>query len=222
MQVSDAVRGAARQTRETTMADLATMGATLSRRMVLGGLAGSLAWGAAGPALALSADAAKSHVRAAVDAVLALVQAGGDDASKARELEAVLGRYAAMPQIARFAAGVAWRDMSESEQADYTAAFSHYLSVQYARRFQDYSGQTVELGRVREGKRGLTVASSVTQPNGQPVEVDWLVTDRPGRTVIADIVIEGVSLLVQQREEIAAIYASRGSVGGLIAALKSA
>ncbi|MEO0994510.1 MAG: ABC transporter substrate-binding protein, partial [Pseudomonadota bacterium] len=100
----------------------------------------------------------------------------------------------------------------------------HFLSTVYARRFSDYAGQDVIVGGVSDsGRRGLTVSSTVTQTGGQPILVDWLVTDRPGRIVIADIVIEGVSLLITQREEIAGMLSARGGdVDRLIADLAAA
>jgi len=186
---------------------------------------GALALGLPGaPAWALSADEATAHVRKAVDDVLALIQAPGDGPSKAEAFRGILERHAAMPQIAKFAAGVTWREMSEAQQAAYSDGFAHYLALTYARRFQEYSGQTVTLGDVVDaGKKGILVKSEVTQSGGTPIVVDWLVSDRPGRTVIADIVIEGVSLLVTQREEIAAMLEKRGgNLDQLIADLKSA
>jgi phospholipid transport system substrate-binding protein len=48
------------------------------------------------------------------------------------------------------------------------------------------------------------------RPDEAPIAVDWLVTDRPGRTVVADIVIEGVSMLVTEREEIGSMLEARG------------
>ncbi|MEO1600759.1 MAG: ABC transporter substrate-binding protein, partial [Pseudomonadota bacterium] len=126
------------------------------------------------PAYALEADDARAHVERAVDAVLNLVRAPGDAASKADKLRQVLDEYAAMPQIARFAAGLAWRDMSDAQQAQYTDAFEHFLSTVYARRFSDYAGQDVIVGGVSDsGRRGLTVSSTVTQTGGQPILVDW-------------------------------------------------
>jgi len=198
---------------------------TTRRSLMQAGLAlGVAAMVGPGRALALAPDAARTHVRAAVDEVLALVQSQGSTAEKANRLQGILAEYAAMPQIARFAAGLAWRDMSDSQQARFEEAFLNYLSTVYARRFQEYSGQTVSIGSVvDEGKRGLVVASSVTQTGQQPVKVDWLVTDRPGRVVIADIVIEGVSLLITQREEIATMLSSRnGDIEALIKDLAAA
>ncbi|MEM7236859.1 MAG: ABC transporter substrate-binding protein, partial [Pseudomonadota bacterium] len=58
--------------------------------------------------------------------------------------------------------------------------------------------------------------------NGAPVNVEWLVSDRPGRIVIADIIIEGVSLLLTQRDEIAGMLGKRnGDVDKLIADLEA-
>jgi len=185
---------------------------TIQRRTLLG--AGAAMVGAAlwpWRAGALTDEAARKHVRTTVDKVLALVQAPGDTRSKAEELRGLLESTAAMPQIARFAAGVAWRDMSESQQERFTDAFTHFVSTVYARRFQDYSGQQVAIGPVVDaGRRGLLVKSTVTQGQGGPIAVDWLVSDRPGRVVIADIVIEGVSLLVTQREEVGNMLEQRG------------
>lgn len=174
-------------------------------------------------AYALTADAARAHVREAVDAVLALVKTDASTPEKARRLRAIFDEFAAMEQIARFSAGLAWREMSDAQQSAYTDAFAHYLSVVYARRFQDYSGQTVTIGSVTDGgRRGMLVSTTVTQAQGKPATVEWLISDRPGRVVIADIIIEGVSMLVTQREEIGAMLEARGgSIDRLITDLKA-
>ncbi len=52
------------------------------------------------------------------------------------------------------------------------------------------------------------------------MNVEWLVSDRPGRVVVADIVIEGISMLVTEREQIAGMLEARGgNVDKLIADL---
>lgn len=204
------------------------LGAGVGRRSVLKGLAWAVAGGAAimtavpMPAAALDADGARSHVQGTIDEVLQLVQQPGAAASKAPSFQAILEKRAAMPQIARFAAGPLWREMSDSQQGEYAKAFARYVATVYAARFQEYSGQAVKLGSVSDlGRRGLSVASTVAGSGQSPVAVNWVVTDRPGRTVISDIVIEGVSMLITQREEIAGISKREGGIDGLIAYLKS-
>ncbi|MGF1445630.1 MAG: phospholipid-binding protein MlaC [Pikeienuella sp.] len=163
------------------------------------------------PAWALTPDDARGHVRAAIDEVLALAAQPGAPAQKAGPLQALLERYAAMDAIARFAAGLAWREMSPDQQTRYTEAFKSFISKVYARRFTEYSGQSVTVTGVEDaGRRGLRVLSRVSQTEAAPIAVAWMVTDRPGRVLISDIIIEEVSLIVTQREEIGAMLSSRG------------
>lgn len=186
-------------------------------------LMGGLALAGA-PAFALSEDAAKAHVETTVAEVLALVTTAGSASSKAPELRRIMERRAALPQIARFSAGRAWNDMSGDQQDRYTSAFASYVASVYARRFNEYQGQQITVGRVIDaGKKGILVQSSVTGGGRAPVLVEWLVSDRGGSVQITDIVIEGVSLALTQREEIASMLSQRGNdVEKLIQALGSA
>ncbi len=43
-----------------------------------------------------------------------------------------------------------------------------------------------------------------------PVQVDWLISDRSGRIAISDLVVEGISLAVTQREVVSAMFEKRG------------
>ena len=199
----------------------------IDRRSFLTRTAASLAVGAAllggalpSPAEAVTADAAQAHVVATVDDVLALVQAPGTAQSKAPQLRGIMEARASMPQIAQAAAGRTWREMTPEQQARFTDAFTDYVAEIYARRFQEYEGQQIRVSAVRDaGNKGMLVESSVIG-GGAPIIVEWLVSDRSGRVAINDIVIEGVSLVLTQREEIAQMLASRGNdVEQLIAAL---
>lgn len=177
---------------------------------------------------AFSVDDATAHVQVTIDEVSALVDSAGDTASKAATLREIMERRAAMPQIARFAAGSAWRGMNEDQQARFVAAFSKFVSGVYAARFQDYatsgnSAKSFKFGTVIDaGRKGILVKTTITRTGEAPVNVEWLVSDQPGHILIADIVIEGVSMLVTQREEIGGMLeARRGDVEKLIADLSA-
>lgn len=175
---------------------------------------------------ALGKDQATAHVEVTINEVSALVDSAGDRASKASRLLAIMERRAAMPQIARFAAGAAWRAMNEDQQARFVTAFKKFVSGVYAGRFQEYasagkSSESFKIGDVVDaGRKGMLVKTKILRTGEAPVDVEWLVTDQPGQVLIADIVIEGVSLLVTQREEIGGMLeARRGDVEKLIADL---
>ncbi len=175
---------------------------------------------------ALSEDEATAHVRSTISEILTLVDGPGDIASKAPRLLAIMERRAAMPMIARFAAGIAWRGMNDDQQTRFVAAFGMFISRVYAGRFQKYAsggppGEGFKMGRVIDaGRKGMLVKTSIIRTGEAPVVVEWLVTDRPGRVVITDFVIEGVSMLVTEREEIGGMLEARGgNVEKLIADL---
>lgn len=180
-------------------------------------------------AWALSTDEAREFVAGTIEEVAALLKSSGDSADKAARLREIMKSRAAMPEIARFVAGPAWRGMSDSQQDRFVEAFTSFVSSIYAGKFEEHSGDVTkeDLFRVEDvadaGKKGMLVRTSILRGGEPPVTVEWLVSDRPGRTVIADIVIEGISLLVTQREEIGSMLDSRGGdVDRLIADLDSA
>ena len=177
---------------------------------------------------ALSKDAAKAHVRTTLDEIAAVINDSGDTQSKASQLLEVMERRAAMPRIARFSAGIAWREMSDDQQTRFVTAFGRFLSGFLAGKFQKYAGagpssEAFEIGRVIDaGRKGMLVKTSILRTGAAPVVVEWLVSDRPGRIVIADIVIEGISMLITEREEIGSMLEARGGdIEKLIADLSS-
>ena len=62
--------------------------------------------------------------------------------------------------------------------------------------------------------------SRVLPPGSQPLRVDWRLRDRPEGPVVIDLIIEGISLLVTQRSEFAAVL-ERAGVDGLLAELNA-
>ncbi len=170
-------------------------------------------------ASALTKEAAADFVAETIKEVATLIQSDAGRDTKAAELRATMERRGAMPEISRFVAGTAWRGMSEAQQQSFVTAFTGYISEIYARRFSEYAGEARELGDAElfalgevtdAGKKGMLVRTRIERANEAPIVVDWLVSDSPGKTVIADIVIEGISLLVTQREEIGSMLEARG------------
>ena len=195
----------------------------LARRRFITGLAVLAGLAAAGPAFALTEQQAKDHVRVTLEELKALLQSPGSGASRAPKLRAIMESRANMPLMARFSAGTAWRSMDAAQQQRFTKAFSHYISVVYARRFDEYAGNPqFQIGNaVDAGKKGILVDSPIQVPNQGPVNVQWLVSDRGGRVEIIDLVIENISMLQTQREELGSMFERRNNdVEAMIAHLE--
>ncbi len=177
-------------------------------------------------AWALDADQARAVVQATIDDLVVMLREPGPASSRASELRRIIETRGNVPQIAKFSAGRVWREMTPEQQQRFVDAFSHYLAVTYSRRFDEYSGDdpNISLGRtIDAGNKGFLVESPIRQPQGQPIAVEWLISDRGGRPEIVDLIIEGVSLATTQREEIGAKFQSRGqNVDALITDLAAA
>ena len=176
-----------------------------------------LALSFAGVAQALDATAARQHVDATIEDILQLIVDSPDATEVAARLLQIVERRASVQQVAQFAAGRYWKAMSERERSDFTRAFTHYLAATYAANFRRFEGSVDELRRqvrVRgtqdAGAKGVVVRTEILQPGGPPIAVDWLVSDRSGRVEVADLIVEGISMAITQREVVGAMLDARG------------
>ena len=70
------------------------------------------------------------------------------------------------------------------------------------------------------GNLDILVQSRVLPSGSQPLRVDWRLRERPDGPVVIDLIIEGISLLVTQRSEFAAVL-ERNGVDGLLTELNA-
>jgi phospholipid transport system substrate-binding protein len=170
-----------------------------------------------GAAQALDAPAARQHVEATINDIIQLAADGPEASEAAARLLQIVERRASVEQVARFAAGRYWRGMSEDEQAAFTRAFTRYLAATYAENFRRIEGRVDDLRqqvRVRgtedAGPKGVLVRTEILPPGNAPISVDWLVSDRSGRVEVADLIVEGISMAITQREVVGAMLDARG------------
>lgn len=126
-----------------------------------------------------------------------------------------------MSTIARFAAGKYWRQASPAQQQEYVNLYEKMIIDVYTARFNRYSGQTFSVTGNRVDDSGDVVVSSQVTGSGSPVLVDWRVRNKGGAMKIIDVMVEGVSMAVTQRNDFAGvIQQGGGTVDALIAYLK--
>ena len=88
-------------------------------------------------------------------------------------------------------------------------------------RFKDYNAESFQVGKVHEvGKRDLLVVSEIARPRGPPIRVNWRVRGSNSYRIV-DVVIEGISMGITQRDEFASVIRnSGGKIEGLLDALR--
>ncbi|MCB1884584.1 MAG: ABC transporter substrate-binding protein [Geminicoccaceae bacterium] len=197
-----------------------------TRRGALGlGLAAALAF--ALPFVPLSAGAADADAEAFVDKigekVMDILRDGSlDRAGKLAKLRGLLDESTDLDLVARLVMGPTWRQASPEQQAAYTKAFRQLINKTMADRLGDYGGETFGVTGSREAnERDTIVSTQIKRPGGQaPIAVDWRVRNTDGERRIIDIVAEGVSLVVSQRDEVASIVGQKG-IDGLIQTMEA-
>ena len=194
----------------------------LSRRGFGLGL-GATAALAALPAAALTVAQARTLIDNAVGDINRIINSGKSEAQMFPDFERLFVRYADVPTIARSALGVVARSASKAQMTAFTKAFQVYISRKYGRRFREFIGGKIEVKDARPLKSYFEVISTAYLKGEAPFEVRWHVSDKAGKSLFFNIIIEGVNMLASERTEIGAMLDKRkGNLDKLIADLPGA
>ncbi len=191
----------------------------MTRRGVLAGLlAGAVVLMLPRMASANATDRAKTLVAGISGELSALLTSGRGEAQMYAEFERLLARYGDMPAVAAASLGPPWRGASAAQRQAYVAAFQSYLARKYGRQFREFRGVGIDVTGARDaGNAGVLVNTVVTRPGQPSIAVDWQISERSGSPKAVNIIIEGVSMLANERAEIGAMLETeRGSIEGLI------
>jgi phospholipid transport system substrate-binding protein len=200
------------------------------RRRLIGGslaLLGSLVAGRVTRAVPTSA-AAEEVVQRLVDQVWQLLAERGVEQVDNQDLHSVLDEGTDLSLLGRLVLGRYWRQANPRQRTEYLRLFRHYMLQTFVQRLRQYAGADLSQPGARfqiiasrpVGERDVLVQSRVAPPTSQPLRVDWRLRERPGEPVIIDLIVEGISLLVTQRSEFAAVL-ERSGVDGLLAELRA-
>lgn len=166
-------------------------------------------------------------VRKVTTEVLEAIQK--DEALKAgdRQKALALAEEKVLPHIdfremTRLAVGKAWRTSTPEQQEALTTEFRELLVRTYATAIDTYRGQTMRVlpTRMAPDAAEVTVRNVYVKPGKPPVPVDYYMIRTDKGWKVADIVVEGVSLVLTYRTEFEQ-EAQRGGIDGLIQRLRT-
>ena len=183
----------------------------LSRRGFVAGLvAGLAALALPRGAAALTVEQARGLVDKTVADINTIISSGKSESAMLRDFENLFARYADVPTIARSALGPAARQASRAQLSGFTTAFQGYISRKYGRRFREFIGGRIEVNDAKALKSYYEVISTAYLQGENPFEVRWHVSDKAGKSLFFNIIIEGVNMLASERTEIGALLDQRG------------
>jgi len=148
---------------------------------------------------------------------------GQGEALEQREAEvrSLMAEGFALNFIARFSLGQHWRTASKEQRADYEKAFREFFLRTYATRLGGYHGEKFFVdGAAPAGSEDVMVNSHIVPTDGQPIKAAWRVRMFDGKLKIIDIVVEGVSMALNQRQEFGSVV-SRDGMAALLEMLRA-
>lgn len=139
------------------------------------------------------------------DAVQMLGSKELSDQQKVDQFRTLLTKGFDVALIGRLVLGRNWRTASDQERNEYTKLFEQFIVNSYASRLGRYGGESLKVKGARADDADFIVASDLIQPNGPPVKIEWRLRGKDPDYRVVDIIVEGVSMVITQRDEFAAV-----------------
>ncbi len=182
----------------------------------------------ASPARAGSFDSeAKRFVGSLGDktAVMIRDESTESEAERVQKLYGFVDDVVDVPAIARFTLGRYWRRASEQQRAEFMELFRGYVAFSVADRIKALAGAAITVQKVIPVKaskaRDVLVICRIEIRQGRSLAVVWRVRKTEAGPRLVDVIVEGVSMAVVQREEFASVIrAKEGNIGTFLAALR--
>jgi phospholipid transport system substrate-binding protein len=171
-------------------------------------------WLGAGPA---QAGPARDTVDGFYRALLGVMKEAGSlgFAGRYQRLDPAIRSAFSLAQMARYAVGPSWPELSPADQERIVDAFSRLTATTYASRFDGYAGERFEISGERPTQgNGVIVDTRLVQSNGEAVVLNYLLRESGGAWRILDVYLSGsISELAVRRSEFGAVLKREGSHG---------
>jgi phospholipid transport system substrate-binding protein len=171
---------------------------------------------------AQSAEKAAAFVKSTGDKLVGVVNGPGSVSAKRAAMTQIINSDVDVEGIARFCLGRYWKQATPEQQKQYLALFHEVLVTNITAKLGEYQGVTFTMGRSRPQDEEAVVSTVVMRPNNPPTAVDWVIANPTGAAKIIDVVAEGTSLRLTQRQDYGSyLQHNNGNVDALIAAMKN-
>jgi phospholipid transport system substrate-binding protein len=174
------------------------------------------------PVHAQSTDKAAVIVKSTGDRLVAVVNGPGSTSTKRSQMSQIIGSDVDVDGIGRFCLGRYWRQATPEQQKQYLSLFHEVLITNITSKLGEYKGVTFTMGRSKPQDEETVVSTTVVRPNNGPTAVDWIIANPSGQPKIIDVVAEGTSLRLTQRQDYASYLThNNNNIDALIAAMKN-
>lgn len=200
---------------------------TLSRYLILVGLALSSMTPAIANAQSLTKESAMDMVQNTANTVIQTIAKQQAEIKKDPNVLLNIVNRTLLPvvdseRMSRLVLGRYWRSASASQKAAFTEQFKRLLVRTYAGPLSKLGNQTIKVTGTKPGaeQEEIEVLSVVSGGDTGAVPVDYRLADVAGQWKAYDVVIDGISLVNNYRSSFAQVIQQKG-LNSLISTLKT-
>jgi phospholipid transport system substrate-binding protein len=176
-------------------------------------LAAALACLCAAPVAAADKEpSAQDVIQDTVDVVLGILRDESKSAAERRaEIETLAQQRFDFRTMSKLVLARNWKRLSSEEQSEFVVEFTEYLANDYGSRIERYEQEKVAvLGEQPEPRGDVTVKTKVVGGENDGALVDYRMREEDGSWKIIDVVIEGISLVANFRDQFRDVMGREG------------
>ena len=168
-----------------------------------------------------ASDPAAAFVKTVGDQIIGAMRSTGSTEDRRRLLGPIIDRAIDVNGVAKFCLGRFWRTATPDQQSRYTAVFHQVLIGNITSKLGEYQEVRLTIGRSQPRDDTDVVSSTVERPNNPPTTVEWVVADVAHDPKVIDVIAEGTSLRLTQRQDYASFLTHNDNdVDKLITAMR--
>lgn len=190
------------------------------RRLFLGSLA-LLCAGSLAAAPARAAQNTHQFIENFGKQLVAIVNSPVPLSEKKEKVLPLIQKNVDINAIGRYCLGRYWKTATPQQQKEYLGLFNQILVSAITDKLGDYRGVSFTIGNVTKSGEDESVEATLLRPQQPPASMQWVVSTASGTDKVVDVIGEGASLRLTQRQDYSAYIARNGgNVDALIKALK--
>jgi len=112
--------------------------------------------------------------------------------------------------ISQFVLSKTWKSATDDQKERYLSAFKTYFINSYANKLDQYSGEKIIVNGSEEAGKYVIVDTNIVREGTDTLKINlkWRLLNKNGDIRIIDLNIEGISLVIAQREEFQSFLAN--------------
>ena len=133
-----------------------------------------------------------------------------NDSEKTKAFTSLVMSSIDLSLISKFVLARSWKESSDDQKQRYLIAFKDYFVNSYANKLDQYSGEKIAIIDSEEAGKYVIVNSNIVREGTDTLKINlkWRLLNRDSQIKIIDLNIEGISIIIAQREEFQSFLAN--------------